>query len=283
MESGPVKKNVLGSSSVAVRDASARSLSQTQPFTEEAILEACAVTKRFDGFAAVSKVSWSLRPGEVAGIIGPNGAGKTTLFNLLTGMFPPNEGSVRFRGDDITRCPPHKRVKGGLVRTFQLVSVFDRITVRENLVLAVIPVAVTRARRAQFFLGQSDSPEIVGMCDEALRLVGLERKAMCLAMQLSYGEKRKLEIALALSLRPVVLLLDEPFAGLSDGEIAEVLELVQRVKSTLSLVIIEHKISQIVDLVTRLSVMHEGRLIADGVPRDVLADSWVRQVYWGRA
>ena len=281
MESGPVKKNLLGSSSVAVRDASARSLSQTQPFMEEAILEACAVTKRFDGFAAVSKVSWSLRPGEVAGIIGPNGAGKTTLFNLLTGMFPPNEGSVRFRGDDITRCPLHKRVKSGLVRTFQLVSVFDRITVRENLVLAVI--AVTRARRAQFFLGQSDSREIVGRCDEALRLVGLERKAMCLAMQLSYGEKRKLEIALALSLRPVVLLLDEPFAGLSDGEIAEVLELVQRVKSTLSLVIIEHKISQIVDLVTRLSVMHEGRLIADGVPRDVLADSFVRQVYWGRA
>lgn len=259
------------------------SLAGVGPSKKDIILETCGVTKRFESFAAVSGVSWSLRSGEAAGIIGPNGAGKTTLFNLLTGMFPPTGGSVRFRGDDVTRFSAHKRVTRGLVRTFQLVSVFDRITVRENLVLAIVPFANTTAKRTRFFFGKTDSQEIVAMCDEALRLVGLEGKATRPTFQLSYGEKRKLEIALALSLHPVVLLLDEPFAGLSDGEIADVLALIQRVKSKLSLVIIEHKISQIVDLVTRLSVMHEGQLIADGEPREILSDPLVRQVYWGRA
>jgi branched-chain amino acid transport system ATP-binding protein len=278
-----MNKEVLEGAAVTVRDAPAAAVWEVKTSSEDVILETRGVTKRFNGFAAVSDVSWHLRPGEAAGIIGPNGAGKTTLFNLLTGMFPPTEGHVRFRGDDVTRCSTHRRVRRGLVRTFQLVSVFDRLTVRENLVLAILPFAVTRAKNSRFFFGRSDSPEIVARCDEALHLVGLEAKATRPTLQLSYGEKRKLEIALALALRPVVLLLDEPFAGLSDGEIGEVLELIQRVKPTLSLVIIEHKISQIVDLVTRLSVMHEGRLIADGEPRDVLADPLVRQVYWGRA
>lgn len=262
---------------------SAASLATPGSSTEEIILESCGVTKRFESFTAVSGVNWRLRTGEAAGIIGPNGAGKTTLFNLLTGMFPPTGGKVRFRGDDVTRWSAHKRVTRGLVRTFQLVSVFDRLTVRENLVLAIIPFAKTTAKQSRFFFGRSDSPEIVSVCEDALRLVGLEHKATRPTMQLSYGEKRKLEISLALALRPVVLLLDEPFAGLSDGEIAEVLALIHRVKSSLSLVIIEHKISHIVDLVTRLSVMHEGQVIADGQPREVLADPLVRQVYWGRA
>jgi len=256
------------------------SLLENRGSEEEIILETSGVSKRFDGFTAVSDVSWRLRLGEAAGIIGPNGAGKTTFFNLLTGMFPPNQGSIRLRGEDITRCPAHARVLRGLVRTFQLVSVFDHITVRENMVLATILLA--NARRGRFFFGRSDSREISAKCDEALQSVGLEHKAARSTLQLSYGEKRKLEIALALALRPRVLLLDEPFAGLSDGEIADVLDLIRRVKANLSLVIIEHKISRIVDLVSRLSVMHEGRVIADGAPQEVLAQPMVRQVYWGR-
>jgi len=250
---------------------------------EGVIVETRGVTKRFESFTAVSDVNWHLQAGEAAGIIGPNGAGKTTFFNLLTGMFPPSAGTVRFRGNDVTRCSAHERVARGLVRTFQLVSVFDQITVRENLILAIIRFGKDYAQKSRFFFKPCDSRDIVEMCDDALRLVRLEGKATRPTFQLSYGDKRKLEIALALSLRPVILLLDEPFAGLSDGEIAEVLSLIQRVKSNLSLVIIEHKISQIVDLVTRLSVMHEGRLIADGEPREVLSDPIVRQVYWGRA
>jgi branched-chain amino acid transport system ATP-binding protein len=256
------------------------SLLENRGSEAEVILETRGVSKRFDSFTAVSDVSWRLRLGEAAGIIGPNGAGKTTFFNLLTGMFPPNQGSIRLRGEDITRCPAHGRVLRGLVRTFQLVSVFDHITVRENMVLATILLA--KSRRGRFFFGRSDSREISAKCDEALQSVGLESKAARPTLQLSYGEKRKLEIALALALRPRVLLLDEPFAGLSDGEIVDVLGLIRQVKANLSLVIIEHKISRIVDLVSRLSVMHEGRVIADGVPQEVLAQPMVRQVYWGR-
>jgi branched-chain amino acid transport system ATP-binding protein len=250
---------------------------------ESPILETRDVTKRFDAFVAVSDVSYRLREGEAAGIIGPNGAGKTTFFNLLTGMFPPSGGTVLFRGADITRCPPHERVTRGIVRTFQLVSVFDQLTVRENLVLAVVRSGDDYARKGRFFFRDIGRREIVESCREALEMVGLEGKASWETSSLSYGDKRKLEIALALSLRPSVLLLDEPFAGLSDGEIDEVLGLIHRVKGGFSLVIIEHKISRIVDLVTRLSVMHEGTLIADGDPRKVIEEPLVRQVYWGRA
>jgi branched-chain amino acid transport system ATP-binding protein len=249
-----------------------------------AILETRGVTKRFDGFTAVSGVSYRLLEGEAAGIIGPNGAGKTTFFNLLTGMFPPTEGTVLFRGEDVTRCPAHERVDRGVIRTFQLVSVFDRLSVRENLVLAVVRPGEGRHRiKGGFFFGDAGCRKIEEACGEALALVGLESKASRPTSSLSYGDKRKLEIALALSLRPAVLLLDEPFAGLSDGEIGEVLELIHRVKRSFSLVIIEHKISRIVDLVTRLSVMHEGKVIAEGEPGKVIEEPLVRQVYWGRA
>jgi branched-chain amino acid transport system ATP-binding protein len=248
---------------------------------EETILETRGVTKRFDGFAAVSGVDYRLREGESAGIIGPNGAGKTTFFNLLTGMFPPTEGTVLYRGADITRVPAHGRVRRGIVRTFQLVSVFDSLTVRENLVLALIRAGKEPAA-ARFFLEDAWTGNLSELSAGALGTVGLREKALWRTSELSYGDKRKLEIALALCLRPSVLLLDEPFAGLSDVEIVEVLALIRRVRVDFTLVIIEHKISRIVDLVTRLSVMHEGKLIAEGGPAEVLADPLVRQVYWGR-
>jgi len=250
---------------------------------DSAILETRSVTKKFDGFVAVSGVNYRLQEGEAAGIIGPNGAGKTTFFNLLTGMFPPTEGTVLFRGNDITRCPAHERVARGVIRTFQLVSVFDQLSVRENLVLSVVRPVDARSGGRGFFFADAGRPEVAEACGEALEMVGLAGKASRATSSLSYGDKRKLEIALALSLRPSVLLLDEPFAGLSDAEIGEVLELIHRVKSAFSLVIIEHKISRIVDLVSRLSVMHEGKLIAEGDPRKVIEEPLVRQVYWGRA
>jgi branched-chain amino acid transport system ATP-binding protein len=247
------------------------------------ILETRGVTKRFDGFTAVSGVDYRLREGESAGIIGPNGAGKTTFFNLLTGMFPPSSGTVLYRGADITNVPAHGRVQAGIVRTFQLVSVFDRLTVRENLAPALLRAGGERKGGSGFFLSDAFGGNVPDACGEALSLVGLREKALRTTSELSYGDKRKLEIALALCLRPAVLLLDEPFAGLSDVEIVEVLELIGRVKKDFTFVIIEHKISRIVDLVTRLSVMHEGKLIAEGAPAEVLADPLVRQVYWGRA
>ena len=246
------------------------------------MLEVKSLSAGYQGNNVIHDVTLRVDQGEAVMIIGSNGAGKTTFFNLLTGMFPPTEGSVRYRGEDISRIPAHGRVRRGIVRTFQLVSVFDSLTVRENLVLALIRAGKEHAASARFFLEDAWGGNLSDLAAGALGTVGLREKALWKTAELSYGDKRKLEIALALCLRPSVLLLDEPFAGLSDVEIEEVLELIRKVRKEFTLVIIEHKISRIVDLVTRLSVMHEGKLIAEGGPAEVLADPLVRQVYWGR-
>jgi len=246
------------------------------------LIETKNLSKRFNGLTAVNGVNFQIKEGEAAGIIGPNGAGKSTFFNLLTGLFPPTEGTIYFLGQDITSVPPYHRVTIGLVRTFQLVSIFDSLTTLDNLVLAKIRFHKDYTSKRRFFFKEAHHSETVDGCIEALRTVGISDKAHLKAFELSYGDKRKLEIAIALSLNPRILLLDEPLAGLSDGEINEVLDLIYEVKKNFTLILIEHKISRIVNLVGRLSVMHEGKLIAEGKPQEVLCDPLVRQVYWGR-
>lgn len=245
------------------------------------LLETKGVSKRFGSLTAVESVSFKIDAGEAVGIIGPNGAGKTTFFNLLTGLFPATEGRIYLAGKEITNAPPYSRVMMGIVRTFQLVSVFDSLKAIDNLVLSHVKFSRQRSGM-RFFLSSYRQQEIMSSCTESLRTMGIANRAETMTSQLSYGDKRKLEIAIALSLKPKILLLDEPFAGLSDVEIGEVLDLISRVKKTLTLIIIEHKISRIVDLVGRLSVMHEGRLIAEGKPTEVLCDPLVREVYWGK-
>ena len=245
------------------------------------LIETKGVSKRFGSLTAVDNVTFGIDEGEAVGIIGPNGAGKTTFFNLLTGLFPPTEGSISLSGKEITKAPPYKRVMMGVARTFQLVSVFDSLRAVDNLVLSHVRCS-GRRMGIRFFFSSYRQADIMGSCREALRTMGIASRAETMTSELSYGDKRKLEIAIALSLRPRVLLLDEPFAGLSDGEIAEVLDLIHTVKNTLTLIIIEHKISRIVDIVGRLSVLHEGRLIAEGNPKEVLCDPLVREVYWGK-
>jgi branched-chain amino acid transport system ATP-binding protein len=246
------------------------------------LIETKNLSKRFNGITAVNNVNFEIKEGEAAGIIGPNGAGKSTFFNLLTGFFPPSEGTIYFQGQDITSVPPYQRVTMGLVRTFQLVSVFDSLTALDNLVLAKIRFKKDYTLKRRFFFKEAHHSKTVEACSESLRAVGISDKAHLKAFELSYGDKRKLEIAIALSLNPRILLLDEPLAGLSDAEINEVLGLIHEVKKNFTLILIEHKISRIVNLVGRLSVMHEGRLIAEGKPQEVLCDPLVRQVYWGR-
>ena len=247
----------------------------------EVILESKSISKRFGDFTAVEQVSYQLLCGESAGIIGPNGAGKSTFFNLLTGLFPPTEGQISLFSQDVTNLRADQRVGLGVVRTFQLVSVFNTLSVLDNLVLSVVRSDPKARGKSRFILGSSHPTYIINECNEALERVGIHHLAQEMTAELSYGDKRKLEIAMGLALKPQVLLLDEPLAGLGDGEITEVLDLIRRVKKELTLVIIEHKISRIVDLVSRLSVMHEGKLIADGSPDEVLQDPMVRQVYWG--
>jgi branched-chain amino acid transport system ATP-binding protein len=239
------------------------------------------LSKHFGGLIAVDRVDFHIRSDVTTGIIGPNGSGKTTFFNLLSGFFPPTSGRVVFLGDDVTHAPAHKRVLKGMVRTFQLVSVFNSMTVWENLVLSAVRFEKGHASPWRFL--SSPAETVRSRCMEALGTVGLQGKAYSPTSELSYGFKRILEIAIALSLKPRLLLLDEPLAGLSDVEITEVLEILRRIKKNLALVIIEHKLSHIVDLVDRLCVMNEGSFICEGEPERVLSDSTVRECYWGKS
>jgi len=249
---------------------------------EQPIIETRGATINFNGLVAVDSVDFSMKQGEAVGVIGPNGAGKTTFFNLLTGLFFPTGGTILFSGTDITRVPPHKRVLLGIIRTFQLVSVFDSLPVVDNLILSTHRISGHQESKRKFFFNDAHRREMEERCLDALNLMGIENKADVMTSELSYGEKRKLELAVALSLEPKILLLDEPFAGLSDMEICEVSGILAEVKKKFSFVIIEHKISHILDLVGRLCVMHEGKLIAEGPPNEVLCNTLVREVYWGK-
>lgn len=249
---------------------------------EQTIIETKKATIQFDGLVAVDNVDFTMKVGEAVGIIGPNGAGKTTFFNLLTGLFFPTNGRIFYSGEDITNIPEYIRVMMGIVRTFQLVSVFDTLPVLDNLVLSTIRFGRDYSSKNKFFFSDAHRSDIMATCMDKLEVMGIPDKAKLMTSELSYGDKRKLEIAVALSLKPKILLLDEPFAGLSDQEIGEVSLIITRMKEHLSLVIIEHKISRIVELIQRLCVMHEGKLIAEGVPGQVLTNPLVREVYWGK-
>jgi branched-chain amino acid transport system ATP-binding protein len=237
--------------------------------------------KHFGDVKAVSGVSNSVRQGELYGIIGPNGSGKTTYFNLLSGFFPPTGGRIMFDNRDITGIPAHKRVHMGIIRTFQLVSVFSSLTVLENMVLPIVRFEKPHGP-AQFMLSSAMDPKVADACKKALGTVGLDHKQDQPVSALSYGDKRMLEIAMALSLEPKLLLLDEPLAGLSDHEIQQILSLITTIKKQFAIVIIEHKISKISGLLDRLGVMNNGRLICEGEPDTVLADEKVRECYWGK-
>ncbi len=247
----------------------------------EVILESRRASKNFGELTAVDSVDYQVRKGESAGIIGPNGAGKTTFFNILTGLFPPSEGTIHFQGQDITNMSADQRVGLGMVRTFQLVSVFDTLPVLDNLILAAVRAGREYKNKARFVLGSSHPSHLEKECRNTLEMVGIAEKSRLLTADLSYGDKRKLEIAMALALKPEVLLLDEPLAGLSDLEIIDVMELMNNLKGKITLIVIEHKVSQLAGLVSRLSVMHEGRLIIEGEPEKILRDPVVRRVYWG--
>jgi branched-chain amino acid transport system ATP-binding protein len=240
------------------------------------------LTKRFGGLTAVDEVSYLVPEGQIAGVIGPNGSGKTTLFNMLSGYFPPTRGRILFQGKDITAEPPHRRVALGIARTFQLVSVFSTLSVWENLVLPTVRFREGGRGPWRLYLRSARHGRVVADCEAALEAVGLTAQAEEPVAELSYGDKRLLEIAMALALRPSLLLLDEPLAGLSDFEIGQILTLIESLQDEFTLVIIEHKISKITGLVQSLGVMNEGRLICQGSPETVLADPQVRECYWGK-
>ncbi len=237
------------------------------------------VSKRFGELVAVDRANYALCENEVAGIIGSNGAGKTTFFNLLTGYYRPDGGTILYRGADITHTPAEERISLGMMRTFQLTSTFDNLKVIDNLVLSFFR-AYKRSTLASLLLTTCKRFRREEKIEESLRTFELQEVRDREVRHLSLGEKRRLEIAMAILAEPKVLLLDEPLAGLSESEIRGVLGVLRKHIGRQTILIVEHKISKVEGFLERLTVMHEGKIIADGSYEECLRDPEVRRSYW---
>ena len=244
-----------------------------------AILETKDLSKSFGALAAVSGVTLSVAAGSLHSIIGPNGAGKTTLFNLLTGAFPPTSGRIVFGQKEITGTPAHRIAHLGLARSFQRTNVFPAFSLLDNVWVAAF--ATGASWRGLLWRNRSAYPEAGERARQALSDVGLLGKSAQLAREISHGEQRQLELAIALAGAPRVLLLDEPAAGLSPDETKKMVALVRRLKGRYTIVLIEHKMDIIMSVSDRISVMHFGSLIAEGTPAEIQGNPEVRRAYLG--
>jgi branched-chain amino acid transport system ATP-binding protein len=236
-------------------------------------LELRGVTKRFGGVAALDGVSLSCREGEILGIIGPNGAGKTTLLNCISGVHRLDGGEIRWRGESISGRPPYRIASLGIGRTFQVVKPFASMTVRENAAVGAL-----------FGSAEAHLPpkQAFQRADEVLELVGLAAKAELPVTALTIPDRKRLEVARAVATKPRLLLLDEVMAGLNPVEVDEALEMVRAVHATgVTIVLIEHVMRVIVGVCERAIVLHFGKLLAEGVPREVLRDRRVIEAYLG--
>jgi branched-chain amino acid transport system ATP-binding protein len=236
------------------------------------------VSKAFGGLRAVDGVALAVRPGERRALIGPNGAGKTTLFNLISGEMPATAGSIRLFGRDITHLAPHRRAALGLARTFQITNLFPSLTVLDNCLLAV---QALRPTKYAMLRPVQSHPELLERARAALAAVGLTDKAGAIVRNLSHGEQRQLEIALALAGEPRVLLLDEPTAGLSPAESHLMAELLRRLDPAITVLIIEHDMDIALEIAQHVTVLHYGRVIADGPREEIKANATVREIYLG--
>ena len=237
-----------------------------------------AVTKDFGGLRAVDAVALEVRPGERRALIGPNGAGKTTLFNLISGALPVSSGKITLFGRDVTSASAHHRAAQGLARTFQITNLFPDLTVLENALLAI--QAHTSSRFAMLRPARAFA-DLQARARATLDSVGLTGVADAAVKNLSHGEQRQLEIALALGGRPRVLLLDEPTAGLSPAESRLMAGLLRRLDPAITVLMIEHDMDIALELSPRVTVLHYGCVIADGSRDEVRADPQVREIYLG--
>ena len=246
----------------------------------EPVLELRALSKSFGGLRAVRDVTLKIMPGDRKAIIGPNGAGKTTLFNLITGIFPATSGQVVLFGQDVTRWPSHRRTALGMARTFQITSLFPKLTVLDNVLLAVQGL-----RRSKFVMWRFLS----SYRDFYDRAYGLLERARFLDRKdtevryLSHGEQRQLEIILGLASDPKILLLDEPAAGLSSGESSEMKRFLAQLDRTLAILLIEHDMDVVFDVAEHISVLHFGEVLEAGATDQIRRSEKVQQIYLGTA
>ena len=245
----------------------------------QALLQTQNLTKSFGALTAVNDVSLSIEEGSLHSIIGPNGAGKTTLFNLLTGTFPPSSGKIVFDQKDITGTPAHRVAHLGLARSYQRTTVFPALSLLDNVWVAAF--ATGRSWNGLLWKNTNDFFNIKEKALEALSAVNLSDQKDKLAREISHGEQRQLELAIALAAAPRVLLLDEPAAGLSPEETRRMVALVRTLKGRYTIVLIEHKIDIIMSVSDRISVMHFGAVIAEGTPGEIQRNPEVRRAYLG--
>ena len=240
------------------------------------------LTKRFGSLVANSDVSMVVEPGEIRAVIGPNGAGKTTFFNMISGFLNPTSGRILFDGRDVTHMAPHRRVKSGMARTFQITEVFPELPVRENLQIAV--ESATGRQRA-VLMSERDREEVTAEVAELLEMSGLTPNADRLVGELSHGDQRTTEIMMALALKPRLLLLDEPTAGMGDQETFEIAKLIRKLhrQQKLTIVLIEHDMRIVFNLADRIMVLAEGRTLAEGTPAEIAANESVQRAYLGTA
>jgi branched-chain amino acid transport system ATP-binding protein len=251
----------------------------TSAETAAPILRLRGVGRRFGGVIAVSGVDLDVRPGERRAILGPNGAGKTTLFNLISGEFPPTVGTVELFGEDVTALPARKRARRGLSRTFQTSRLFGGLSVDDNLYLAVLGVHDGHFR----LLRRPVDAELRERGRTMAAAVGLGDKLDTLVAELSHGEQRQLEVAMARAGDPKLMMLDEPAAGLSRGERVLLTELLLQLGREITLVLIEHDMDVALTVAERVTMMHEGRVVVEGTPDEIRANQLVHDLYLGKA
>jgi branched-chain amino acid transport system ATP-binding protein len=245
---------------------------------EEIILKVEKLNKAFGGLQATNNVNYEMRARELSAIIGPNGAGKSTFFNLLTGYHSPDSGNISFKGTNITHWPPHKIVRLGIARAFQVSNIYPRLTTYENVRQAILS---QQKKTLNFFtpahrLAKRETQEL-------LEITGLSQQVNMLAGNLSQGDKKRLELAIALGNKPELVFLDEPTAGMSGEETHETMELVKRLNQEIGLTILftEHDMSVVFGYARRLTVLHQGTVIAEGSPEEVRANEEAQKVYLG--
>lgn len=244
----------------------------------EALLSLRNLRKRFGGLAVTDDVSLDVAPGEIHAVIGPNGAGKTTLINEISGVLPVDGGSIVFDGRDITGLPMHRRARLGLARSFQITSVIPAFTALENVALGVQAGAGSSFR---FFRPAASEARLNSPAMEALEQVGLATRAGTPAGAMSHGEKRQLELAIALATQPRLLLLDEPLAGAGPEETERLIGILRGLKSRYAILLVEHDMQAVFAMADRISVLVYGRLIATGAPDAIRSNAEVRAAYLG--
>jgi branched-chain amino acid transport system ATP-binding protein len=243
-----------------------------------AILEAVGISKHFGGLMANNDIGFAVEEGRITSIIGPNGAGKTTLFNLLTGLYKPDAGKVLFEGQDISGWPIHKIVNLGIVRSFQVLNIFNEISPSENIRLAV---QSRKKRGLNFFRSAAGFDDINQETNEVLDEIGLTAVKDLPTKTLSYGDKRVLEIGIAMASRPKLLLMDEPTSGLPTSETERIKEFIKKISAQLTVVVIEHDMDIVLAVSDIIIVLHQGRVIAQGAPEEIKANGEVQEAYLG--